>query len=337
MLGTPPKVQKTDPDAYELFLQAEQLGREFPYSKSEELIALYKRTLEIDPNYAPALFGLAANYSAQASSSERNRDEGIALAREMYKKALAIDPDYARAHAGLGMVAVVHDQDLAAAAQHLERALALDPTDLWVLGFAFNLTNALGRNDTTLELAEYMVRRDPLDPWSQASLSYSYLIAGRLDEAIASARAALKLSPELLGGHSLIGEALLLKGDYAGALNEFAKEQDEAFRLSGLAMAHHSLGQTTQSNSALMEMVKKNEKIWPAGIACVYAYRRENDRAFEWMGKAVAYRDAIVNNCPTDLYLRNLHDDPRWLPFLRKIGKAPEQLAAIKFDLKVPQ
>ena len=32
----------------------------------------------------------------------------------------------------------------------------------------------------------------------------------------------------------------------------------------------------------------------------------------------------------------NLHADPRWLPFLRRIGKAPEQLAAIKFDVKVP-
>jgi hypothetical protein len=32
-----------------------------------------------------------------------------------------------------------------------------------------------------------------------------------------------------------------------------------------------------------------------------------------------------------------IHADPRWLPFLRKIGKAPEQLAAIKFDVKVPQ
>ena len=34
--------------------------------------------------------------------------------------------------------------------------------------------------------------------------------------------------------------------------------------------------------------------------------------------------------------LVNLHSDSRWLPFLRKIGMAPEQLAAIKFDVKVP-
>ena len=33
----------------------------------------------------------------------------------------------------------------------------------------------------------------------------------------------------------------------------------------------------------------------------------------------------------------NLHEDPRWLPFLRKLGMAPEQLAAINFDVTVPK
>jgi hypothetical protein len=33
----------------------------------------------------------------------------------------------------------------------------------------------------------------------------------------------------------------------------------------------------------------------------------------------------------------DIHSDPRWLPFLRKNGMAPEQLAAIKFDVSLPQ
>jgi len=31
-----------------------------------------------------------------------------------------------------------------------------------------------------------------------------------------------------------------------------------------------------------------------------------------------------------------LHDDPRWLPFCGS-GMAPEQLAAIEFDVKLPE
>jgi hypothetical protein len=33
----------------------------------------------------------------------------------------------------------------------------------------------------------------------------------------------------------------------------------------------------------------------------------------------------------------NVRADPHWLPFLRKIGKAPEQLAKIEFKVTLPQ
>ncbi|MGV8922180.1 MAG: hypothetical protein ACOH1L_02380 [Thermomonas sp.] len=29
------------------------------------------------------------------------------------------------------------------------------------------------------------------------------------------------------------------------------------------------------------------------------------------------------------------HGDPRWLPFLRKIGMAPEQMGAIRFEVRL--
>jgi len=32
----------------------------------------------------------------------------------------------------------------------------------------------------------------------------------------------------------------------------------------------------------------------------------------------------------------SLHDDPRWLPFLRRIGMAPEQLDVIPFEVRLP-
>ena len=36
----------------------------------------------------------------------------------------------------------------------------------------------------------------------------------------------------------------------------------------------------------------------------------------------------------TENLFDKIHSDPRWLPFLREIGKAPDQLAKIEF--KVP-
>ena len=56
----------------------------------------------------------------------------------------------------------------------------------------------------------------------------------------------------------------------------------------------------------------------------------------EALASGPTQQDPGLADIAIDPLFANLHNDPRWLPFLRKIGKAPEQLAAIKFDVKVP-
>ena len=84
-------------------------------------------------------------------------------------------------------------------------------------------------------------------------------------------------------------------------------------------------------------MIEKHDKLFASNVAYVLAVRGEADRAFEWLHKAVEYRDADMSGAQMIPELVNLHDDPRWLPFLREIGRAPEQLAAIKFDVTLPE
>jgi hypothetical protein len=66
------------------------------------------------------------------------------------------------------------------------------------------------------------------------------------------------------------------------------------------------------------------------------AYRGEPDRAFEWLDKAVQYKDVGLVLITNEHLFFNLHDDPRWLPFLERIGRSPEQLAAIQFEVTLP-
>ncbi|MFM7785975.1 MAG: TPR end-of-group domain-containing protein, partial [Gammaproteobacteria bacterium] len=83
--------------------------------------------------------------------------------------------------------------------------------------------------------------------------------------------------------------------------------------------------------------IQKYSETFPFFIAESYAYRGDSDRAFEWLDKAVESKDPWRVYALTDPFLVSLHTDPRWGEFLRKIGRAPDQLAAIKFDVKVPQ
>jgi len=336
LLGDVPKATETDPAAYALFLQARQLGRQFTAAGLEQSIALYEQALEIDPDYAAAWAGLADNYINQAGKLLRPIDEGYQLARETANRALAIDPEYAPAYAYLGNVARDYDLDLAAAARHYERALALDPTNPDIIRDAAYLALALGRLDEAIALHEYAVARDPVNPTGHASLGWAYRYIGRPDEAIASLRTALSLSPGRIRAQYNTGVALLEKGEPQAALTAVQQESSAALRLIGLALAYHALGQAAESDAALGELIEMSVP-WDYNIAYVLAFRGEADRAFEWLDKAVQHNDAGLARIAVDILFANIHDDPRWLPFLESIGKSPEQLAAIEFEVRLPQ
>ena len=337
LLGAAPKSRASDPKAYALYLQARQLSRQNTSEGYERSIALYQQALAIDDDMAAAWDGLASVYINQVGIALRPIDEGFRLAREAVNNALAIDPEFGLAHAGLGWIAMHYDGDLAASARHYEHALALEPTNAEIIRNTAALARNLARLDTAIALGEFVTARDPVHAQAHGNLGETYRHAGRLDATIASYRIALSLSPGRAYAQYAIGVALLLKGDPAGALTAMQQESSEVWRMIGLPMAWHALGMNAESDGALAELIQKYEKDSAYNIAYVLAYRGETDRAFEWLDKAVAYRDPGLAAIAVDPLFANLHRDPRWLPFLRNLGKAPEQLAAIKFDVKVPQ
>ncbi|MEJ2522379.1 MAG: hypothetical protein P8080_05795 [Gammaproteobacteria bacterium] len=71
-------------------------------------------------------------------------------------------------------------------------------------------------------------------------------------------------------------------------------------------------------------------------IAEIYAWTGDNDAAFDWLERALEKEGPNRFLHISPLY-RNLHDDPRWLPLLERIGQAPAQLAAVRFDVSVPE
>ena len=337
LLDATPKVRATDPEAYALYLQAVQLGRQNTAEAFQQSDALYRKVLAIDSRYVPAWIGVADNFNNETNQGLLSSKDGFAQSREAATKALVIDPDYAPTHAQLGYIAMAADNDLAVAAQHFNRAMALDPTDLDVLCNSAALLQSLGRLDEALALDEAIVRRDPVNLDALHNLSYDQRMAGRLDASIASFRTLLSLSPGRGGAHTGLGFALLLKGDGIGALAEIEQETSEAWKMIGLPMAYHALGRTAESDVALAALTAKHENEAPTDIAYVYAYRGEADSAFAWLDKAVEYGDPGLAAIVTEPFFDNIRADPRWLAFLRKVAKAPEQLAKIEFKVTLPQ
>ena len=336
-LGVTPSTEPTDPEAYALYLQARQLSRQLTEAAFEQSVILYRQALAIDPEYASAWAGLAGNYAYQTGAHLMPFDEGYRLAREAARRALEIDEGNAEAHAYLGYIAMHEEGDLASAARHYERAARLEPTNPEILRLAARLGRNLGRLDEPVRLMEYVVSRDPVNPGNHAALGSMYWRVGRLDESIASFRTALNLSPGHPGAQYAIGVVRLMQGEPEAALEEIQQESAEWYRLTGLVLAYHALGRDGDSENSLAELIRKYAGGWAYQIAYALAYRGEVDRAFEWLRRADEYGDPGLAEIPMQTLFANLYDDPRWLPFLESIGRSPEQLSAIEFEVPLPE
>ena len=336
LLGAAPAIKQTDPEAYALYLQARQLRRQGSAESYELVQTLLQQALDIDPGYAAAWIELSDVYASQANMSLIPIEEGRALAREAVDKALAIDPEYAPALASLSFFAWAYDNNLDTAARYLQRALQLEPANTDIISNAADLTRSLGRLDEAIALREYAVARDPVNAELHGALGLYYTIAGRWDESIASYRTALTLSPGSLGIQYAIGKALLLKDEPQAAL-EAMQSDESVFSMIGLPLAYHALGHADESDAALAELIEQYGQLAPYNIAYILAWRGEADRAFEWLDKAVEYKDSGLAVILNEVLFSNIFDDPRWLPFLQSIGKSPEQLAAIEFNVTLPE
>ncbi len=336
LLGRTVRIQETDARGYALFLQARQLARQSSAEGFAQSIALLERVVTMDPGYAPAWSGLAANYFSQALKGMRPLAEGYKLAREAAEHALAIDPEHALTHSILGAIALYLDNDPESAAGHYQRALALDASDPNIIGNAADFL-AIVRLDQAIALNEYAASRDPVNPMSHSTLSRNYLAAGRYDEAIASSTSALQLSPGYLFEHFQIGTALLMKGDAEAALAAFEQESAEDARAAGVAMALHSLGRKKDHQIKLKEAIALLGSEWPSEVAAVCAWIGDADEAFRWLDKAVENRQPGLLGLGTQPLLANLHEDPRWPRLLERTGFSAAKLLAIEFQVDLPE
>ncbi len=337
LLGAAPTAKPVDGRAYALFLQARAVERQGSAEAFDQAIALYQQAVALDASDAAAWTGLAEVYCLQEYQYQRPADEATRLAREALERALASDPGYAPAHAQLGWIAIFLDRDLAAAARHLEHALSLDPGNTDVLGNAAILARRLGRFEQAVAIGRHLLSHDPVSPTGWDDLGYALLYAGYRDEGMAAFRKVLQLSPNFAGEHWNIAGLLAQEGDAQTAMADAQQETDPQFRLYALTAAHFALGEKAESDKLFAEAIDRYGATSAYSIGLLAALRGEIDLSFEWLEKALQHGEpdlGAISAYPTFIPLRS---DPRWQPFLRKIGYAPEQLAKIDFKVTLPQ
>ena len=317
-------------EAHEHYLQGRFYSNRGSEKSAGEALVEYQRAVELDPSFALAWAGLAQThvwYCGHSSEIARaGFDDHLARAREAAARALAIEPNLPEALLARSKIQLNFDFDWNGAAETVRRALALAPADPELVTVAGTL--ALARGDTTraIELYRQAVALDPVNPSPRAWLAFILGVTGRLAEARAEYPRVVELIPAAPWSHAGLGLAFIVKGKFDEAAVAAQDDAAEGNRLLVVAMARWSQKRIPEADAALARLTEGFADTAAYQIAEVYAYRGDKDRAFEWLERARRQRDGSLGFMRCDPFLANLHEDPRWDVFLRKMGLADDQL-----------
>lgn len=199
--------------AYDYYNLGMEAKHHFSKKNNREAQALFRKALDLDPNFARAYVGLAHTYNLEVDmgfgdSYQESMDNWLKAAR----KAIALDPDDAEARFLLGWYyAFLNDHDRAVA--ELDTALELNPNNPDVLAIASMMLNKAGQPKRALGLVQLAIRLNPHHPdWYYGALRDVYFHNRRFEEAIAAANRRLYPNPVYdpqvrAMSHALLGRA----------------------------------------------------------------------------------------------------------------------------------
>jgi adenylate cyclase len=309
MLGEAPKTRKTDPAAYQLFLEGQYLKRQISSDSLDRAVEAFEQAVEIDPTYVPAWAELADTYIWGGSSGELSYEEAIALADQAIQIAINTDPDYAFAYYVRGIAWFFTKHNFKQGVEDFQRALELDPDDAFLVAAIGKGALLTGKFDLAISQYQAALAMEPVVPEFYWFLGRAYLSSGRLDDAEAAFRKLSSLSQSYRGKFHL-WETLFIKGELEAAL----AESDSSFRR---AITHHALGNAAKADEALADLIENAD---PYSIAMVYGYRGEVDKTFEWLDYMLENSDHYPTFILCETAFRSIHSDKRWQPFLEKLG-----------------
>jgi len=220
-------VQTTDPDAYDLYLQARRERATNSYGGLEAAEDLLKGALLIDPDFVDAKTELASSYIQQAETGLMDRSDAFTEVIAITDQVLATNPDNAVAravsiYAKAGVRAANGDLSLVAnLVQELEEIVAQAPDEVQPRILLIRAYQGLQRDDQAIPVLEDALRQDPFNPSLHYELGTAFMRLERWDDARASLENSLEIEPSQPNAYTNLGTLSLQSGDGVGFVTQF--------------------------------------------------------------------------------------------------------------------
>jgi len=285
-----------DVEAYEFYLRGRKFFHRFNRRDQEFALRMFKRSIEIDPDYARAHAGIADCSSMLWMYFDRS-DKHLAAADRASKRALVLAPDLAEAHASRGLALSLNHR-YEGATEEFEEAIRLDSKLFEAYYFYARAALAEGKRERAAELFEKSCTVRPEDYQAPTLLATIYEGLGRGDKAAEADRRSFAIIEKHRKLNPDDARAIYFG---AGALIRTGRREQ------GLAWAREALD------------LGPDDPIILYNVACVYANAHEIEDAVSALEMAVdagyAHKEWIQNDHDLD----PLRDHPRFAPLLDRL------------------
>ena len=116
-----------------------------------------------------------------------------------------------------------------------------------------------------------------------------------------------------------IGLVYLEQGNTDSAFAEFNIISNSFWQKFGLSLVYYAMGRMKEADDKLGELIKNNADAAAFQIAEIYAYRKDADKAFEWLERAYKQRDGGLTEIKGNPLFRSIERDERYRAFMKKM------------------
>lgn len=311
-----------DPEAYEHYLRGRHLTGSRTREDLERAVGHFEAALAQAPGFAAAYSGLADAYALLEDYGGWSREEAFPKAVAAARRALELDDLQAEAHASLGHI-YYHQKNWDAGEAEFRRALELNPSYAIAHHWYGNLLLHDGRPDEAVAALERAHELDPLSPKIREVLGRTLYYARHFERAIAMQEEQLREDPENLDLLSWILSWTYMNAgrpDEALALLERARElhprgaADGGIR-SRRAAALAAAGRREEAAALLGQIEAEGapDPISESSLAVAYELLGDRERALHWLEVAIERKDWMVEVWRVDPAFDPLRSDPRFV------------------------
>jgi serine/threonine-protein kinase len=317
----------TNPAAYDAYLKGRfQLAKRDPGGLREAVVD-FQRALTFDPQYAPALAGLADCYSLLAFNGLEPPIPLLKNALKTSQQALELDSTLAEAYTSRALARTLLNFDWDGAEADYKRAIELNPN--YVQAHAWYATALLtpqGREAEARAQMKYAQTADPESPVSILGLGVIDRFFGHTEEAIRL------LEPHITGPNPLEPAVETLSASYlqerkARRAIETLRSSPVApdavdFREALLALAYANAGDTAKAMDGLQEAVEKVHagKAIAYETAQIYIALGDHQKAIDMLQIAFEERNSELIFINVDPLLGPLRTDPQFQSLLKQMN-----------------